>query len=202
MFSDLAKRCIKLSYRHKLTHVSSVLNCVDMIAEIYENRRPSEPFILGNGHAALALYVVLEKHLKCDAEEMIKKHGVHPSRDMEHGIWCSSGSLGQAETIAIGMALADRMRPVWLVTSDGACAEGSVMESARASLLYASNLHTFVIFNGFGAYGPIEIDALLKILPGHWRIHSPNFRDWPQWLRGLPGHYLTLTEAQYEELMA
>ncbi len=124
--NDLEKRIIELSYRHQLTHVSSCLNCVNLIDWIYGQRKANDPFVLDNGHASLAHYVVLEKHGLCDAEEMVKKHGTHSSRDMEHGIWCSNGSLGQAATVAVGMALADKNRTVWLVTSDGACMEGTV----------------------------------------------------------------------------
>lgn len=200
--SSLAKRCVELSYRHKLTHVSSVLNTVDLLAEIYAKRRETEPVILGNGHAALALYVVLEYYLMCDAEKMILKHGVHPSRDMAHGIWCSSGSLGQAETVAVGMALADKTRKVWLITSDGAMMEGSAYEAMRFAGKYCSNLDVTVVFNGLGAYGAIEPFDLPQEVQNADCIRSVSQSRYPEWLRGLKGHYLTLTEEQYEELMA
>lgn len=193
----LEKRCVELSYKHKLTHVSSVLNSVELIARIYGLRNERDPFVLGNSHAALALYVVLESRGKCDAEDMIKKHGTHASRDMEHGIWVSGGSLGQPETIAVGLALADPMRDVWVVTSDGACAEGSVWETMRFANRYLTNLKVYVVFNGYGAYGIIyEID-----LPTGVRIHPVNTENWPVWLRGLSGHYITLNTVQYDELM-
>src|SRR5215468_2875934 len=108
MLSKLANRCSELLYKHKLSHVSSCLNTVDLLAEIYEKRKDNEPVILDNGHASLAHYVVLESKGLCNAEEMVEKHGVHAHRDMEHGIWCSNGSLGQAATVALGMALADK----------------------------------------------------------------------------------------------
>src|SRR6185369_140653 len=142
--NELEKRIIDISYRHQLTHVSSCLNCVNLLDWIYEQRKDNEPAILGNGHAGLALYVILEKHGPCDAEEMVATHGVHPNRDMEHGIWCSSGSLGQAETVAVGMALADKNRKVWLVTSDGSCMEGATQEALRVGDKFCrSNLETF-----------------------------------------------------------
>lgn len=200
MLSNLAKRCVELSFKHKLTHVSSVLNTVDLVAEIYAKRQDNEPFILGNGHAGLALYVVLERLGECDAEEMIKKHGVHPSRDMEHGIWCSSGSLGQSETVAVGYALADLKRTVWLVTSDGSCMEGSVYEAFRVSRNRCQNLNIFIIFNGTGAYGKIRYDELPYLnVNASVRVMGDQL---PVWLQGLPGHYLQLTEAQRDELLA
>jgi transketolase len=198
-FNQLEKRIIELSYRHQLTHISSCLNCVNLIDWIYGQRKEDEPFVQGNGHAALAHYVVLEKHGMCDAEEMVNKHGTHASRDMEHGIWCSNGSLGQAETVAVGMALADKNRKVWLVTSDGACMEGAVYEALRvASNL--SNMITYVVANGFGAYGSIGRHTL----PDYRNVifNNSDGRNYPEFLRGLAGHYLKLNHKQYEELIA
>ena len=71
--NTLEKRCIELSYKHRLTHISSVLNTVNLLDSIYLLRVPSDPVVLGNSHAALALYVVLESRGLCDAEAMIKK---------------------------------------------------------------------------------------------------------------------------------
>jgi len=194
--NELEKRIIDISYRHQLTHVSSCLNTVNLLAWIYDQRKDDEPVILGNGHAGLSLYVVLESKGYGDAEEMVEKYGVHPSRDMSRGIWCSSGSLGQAETVAVGMALSDKNRKVWLVTSDGACMEGAAMEAFRVARK-CLNLGIYIISNGLGAYGRINQDDL----PQCGQIHSVDQRHYPEWLRGLQGHYLKLTKKQYEELM-
>jgi len=200
MFNALEKRIVELSYRHKLTHISSCLNCVNLLAWVYDNRKDDEPVIMGNGHASLAHYVVLERKGLCDAEEMVKKHGVHASRDIEHGIWVSCGSLGQSETVAVGMALADKNRKVWLVTSDGAAMEGSVYETLRVAGKYCPNLAIFIVFNGHGAYGEIRSDELPNFRLAY-SIYTVDTRRYPYWLRGLPGHYLTLTKEQFDGLM-
>lgn len=197
MLTRLAKRCVELSYKHGLTHVSSVLNCVDIIDEIYQQRTENDPFILGAGHASLAHYVVLESRGGRDAEMMILKHGVHSWRDIENGIWCSNGSLGQAETVAVGFALANPNRQVWLLTSDGACMEGSVCEAMRFARKRCPNLRTYVAFNGLGAYGDINLGDI----PFGTVVRTVG-QDYPTWLKGLPGHYLKLTKEQCEELMA
>lgn len=192
----LEKRIIELSYKNGLAHISSCLNCVNLLGWIYDNRRETEPVILGNSHAALALYVILEAHRMCDAEEMVKKHGTHAGRDEENGIWVSGGSLGQPETVAVGMALADPDRKVWLVTSDGSCMEGATHEAIRVASDHCPNLGIFIIFNGYGAYG--EIDA--RHLPVNGTIVRVDQSRYPKWLRGLQGHYLKLSKDQYEEL--
>lgn len=195
--NPLEKRIVDISYRHKLTHVSSCLNTVNVIDYIYAVRKPNDPFVLGNSHAALALFVVLEKHRLCDAEDMVNRYGTHAARDMDRGVWVSGGSLGQAETVAVGMALANKGQTVWLVTSDGACAEGSVSEVFRCrSLFRLHNLEIHIICNGFGAYGPAFP------LPYHdCRLHWVKDRL-PSFLSGLAGHYLTLNAEQHAELMA
>lgn len=197
IFNELERRCIQLSYNHNLTHVSSVLNTVKLLDNIYDLRKDNEPVVLGNCHASLALYVVLEKHGKCDAGEMVTRHGVHASRDMERGIWCSGGSLGQPETVAVGMALADPSRRVWLVTSDGSCMEGATQEAIRVGRKHCPNLNVYVVFNGYGAYSTINLDDL----PRGVTIYNVNTEKYPKWLQGLPGHYLQLSSLQYSELM-
>lgn len=192
----LEKRIIELSYKNQLTHISSCLNCVNLIDYIYDERKDDEPFVMGNCHASLAHYVVLEKHGKCDAQEMIDKHGTHASRDMDHGIWCSGGSLGQPETIAVGMALANPERKVWLVTSDGSCMEGATMEAIRVGR-YLDNLLMYIVWNGYGAYSEIKRDEL----PEGPDVYEVDEKRYPEWLRGLPGHYMKLSEQQFNELM-
>jgi transketolase len=121
--NDVEKRIIDISYREKIGHLSSNLNAVNIIEEIYKNKQPNEPFILSSGHAALAWYVVLEKYLGKDAEHLFHKHGVHPHRNLDDGLPCSTGSLGMGLTLATGYALADRSRRVHCLISDGECGE-------------------------------------------------------------------------------
>lgn len=194
--NTLENRVIELTYKNGLTHLSSCLNCVNLIDEIYAKKGDLDPFILGNGHASVAHYVVLEKYGWCDAQEMIDKHGVHSTRDLEHGIWCSNGSLGQAETVAVGFALADPKLKVWLVTSDGSCREGATMEVLRER---PENLNIYVVYNGWGAYSAIDRH---DIPYGDYLIHQVDENNYPKWLRGLAGHYLKLSKPQYEELMS
>ena len=55
---ELRKRLLKLLYDHNEEHVGSCFTCLDMIDEIYAKKDPDDVFILSNGHAAYALYVV------------------------------------------------------------------------------------------------------------------------------------------------
>jgi len=203
--TKLQKRCVAISFQRKLSHLSSVLNTVDVLETIYERREPNDPVVLGNSHAALALFAVLESRGLCDAEEMVRTQGTHAARDLARGVWVSGGSLGQAETIAVGMAVAKPNQTVWLVTSDGACMEGATWEAMRtAAALVLVNLQVTIIYNGYGAYGPISMHWIKQLTEGVPRvdIHRADKTEWPAWMGGLQGHYLTLTDAQYDELMA
>ncbi|MGA1049672.1 MAG: hypothetical protein ACO3UU_16835, partial [Minisyncoccia bacterium] len=105
--NSLEKRIIDISYKEKIGHLSSNLNAVNIIDEIYQTKNKDDAFILSSGHAALALYAVLEKYHNLNAEALFHKHGVHPHRDIDNNIYCSTGSLGLGITVAVGYALAN-----------------------------------------------------------------------------------------------
>lgn len=158
---ELHKRIIDISFKHNLSHIGSCLSVIDILDNIYYIRKNNEPVILSNGHAGLALYVTLEKYGIANAEDLFVKHGVHPNRDLENGIYTSTGSLGQGLPIAVGMAISDRNNNVYCIISDGECAEGSIWESVRiSSELKLNNLKIIVNANGFGAYDPINTKSL------------------------------------------
>jgi len=204
MMNKLERRIIDISYKLKLSHISSCLMAVGIIDEIYKVKAKDDIFILSNGHAGLALYTILEKYEGHDAEKLFIKHGVHPNRDIENGIWCSTGSLGQGLPIAVGMALANRKRNVWVLISDGECAEGSIFEALRiATENRLENMRIMLMANGMGAYGKIDIEYLRhRILTFYpMLIVETNMFKYPDFLNGQEGHYCVLTKEQYEEVI-
>ena len=204
MLNKLERRIIDISYKLKLSHISSCLMAVGIIDEIYKVKAKDDIFILSNGHAGLALYTILEKYEGHDAEKLFIKHGVHPNRDIENGIWCSTGSLGQGLPIAVGMALANRKRNVWVLISDGECAEGSIFEALRiATENRLENMRIILMANGMGAYGKIDLEYLRhRILTFYpMLIVETNMFKYPDFLNGQEGHYCVLTKEQYEEVI-
>jgi transketolase len=179
------------------------LNAVNIIDDVYSKKQASEPFILSSGHAALALYTVLEKYEGQDAEVLFHKHGVHPHRDLSCGIHCSTGSLGMGITVATGYALADRTRKVHCLLSDGECGEGSVWEALR--FIYEAkldNLEVYVNVNGMIAYDFIDRDYITQRLKAFLpRINIYNTEP-PQWAfaEGILTHYYVLKPEDYESL--
>lgn len=158
---SLIKRILEISFKNKTGHIGSCLNTLDILDSIYKLRKKDEPVVLSNGHAGLSLYVVLEKYGFTNAESLSIKHGTHPNRDLENGIYVSTGSLGYGLPIAVGMSIADKNRNVYCVISDGECAEGSIWESIRvASEQKLNNLKIVVSANGYGGYDQIKIESL------------------------------------------
>lgn len=206
---SLKRRIIETSWKHKLAHLGSCLTAVDIIKEIYDHMHITyktewdDRFILSAGHAGLALYVVLEKFGWGNAEEMLEIHGIHPNRDLAHGIYVSTGSLGQGLPIALGMALADRRKNVYCLISDGECNEGSIAEALRIQREQAlSNLKVYINANGWGAYRKIEMTNILNPLVylGPTIVYT-NMNDYPTWLQGQEAHYVSMNEEQYREVM-
>lgn len=203
--NELEKRIIDISFKYKLSHLSSNLSSVNIIDEIYSIKKPEEPFILSNGHAGLALYVVLEKYHNIDAEFLHEKHGVHPSRDIDNKIYYSAGSLGCGLPAACGMALADNKRNVYCLISDGEMFEGSIYESFNLiTKNKINNIKVYCNVNGYSALSSLDIpDIIYKLKSLYQDIQiklTNNIYQKFSFLSGLSGHYNILTEKEMEEI--
>lgn len=203
MVSELQRRCIDITYKHHLTHLNGVLGAVDIIDHIYSVKKEEEPFILSNGHVGLALYVVLEKYYGFDAETLTIKHGTHPNRDEKDKIWCSTGSLGMGLTVAVGMAMADRKRDVYVMTSDGEMAEGSCWEALRIASDYRlENLRITCLANGSSGYQKVDSEILDIRMQYFYPslVQRVHLYELPDWIQSFPGHYVKLDDKKYREI--
>jgi transketolase len=197
----LEKRVMDITYQENLSHLSSTLSALPIIEEIYAEKKEDEVFILSNGHAGLALYVVLEEKYGIDAVMLLHKHGIHPGKDLENKLYCSTGSLGSGLPIAVGHALADRTKNVYCMISDGEAAEGSIWESLRfIKEAKLDNLKIYVNVNGMSAYEYLDVDYLVErlkvFLPRiNIRLSKPvefNFA------KGLLTHYYVMKPGDYQ----
>jgi transketolase len=197
---NLKKKILDIAYKNKLSHLGSYFSSVDIIDSIYNKMTDNDIFILSSGHAAVALYACLEKHYNINAEELFLKHGGHPHRDEENKIHCSTGSLGLGITIAIGRAIADKTKKVYVLISDGECAEGSIWEALKT--IYENkidNIEVHVNVNGYAAYMEIDeaylINRLKSFLPSI-QIHRTTVEHF-SFLKGLNAHYHIMSEENY-----
>jgi transketolase len=199
----LKKRILEIAYKNKIGHLGSYLTAVEIIDEIYRTKNPEDIFILSSGHAALALYVILEKYEQKNAEELFKKYGGHPHRNEEDSIFCSTGSLGLGITVAVGRALANKKRKVYVLMSDGETAEGSVWESLRfIEEQNVKNIVVYVNINGYSAYDKIDTEylkrRLISFLP-KINLRYTTVNQYP-FLKGLNAHYHIMSENDYKLL--
>ena len=201
--NKLEKRLIDITYQEKLIHLSSCLSALPIIEEIYAEKKEDEVFILSNGHAGLALYVVLEEKYGIDPVMLLHKHGIHPGKDLENKLYCSTGSLGSGLPIAVGHALADRSKNVYCMISDGEAAEGSIWEALRfVHVQKLDNLKVYANINGMTAYEYIDVDYLVNRLTSflptiNIRVSEPTKFAFAE---GLLTHYYPLKKEDYESL--
>lgn len=201
---NLKNRIATIAYKHKLGHLGSYFSSVDIIDEIYARMEKDDIFILSSGHAALALYACLEKYKGQDAEALFLKHGGHPHRDEERGIYCSTGSLGLGLCVALGRAVANPNREVYVLISDGECAEGSIWEALKT--IYEegiSNITVYVNVNGYAAYKEVEKDYLVERLEAFLPSINIRYTNVEQYsfLKGLNAHYHVMSEENYQEVI-
>ena len=201
---DLKKRIVEIAYKHKLGHLGSYLSSVEIIDEIYSKMSKDDIFILSSGHASLAMYVCIEKYHGIDAEMLFEKHGGHPHLDEENKIYCSTGSLGLGLPIALGRALANPNRKVWVLVSDGEAAEGSIWESLKTiQELNINNIKVFVNINGLCAYKEVDVDYMttrLKAFLPQIELRYTTVEQYP-FLKGLNAHYHVMSEENYNQVM-
>ena len=201
--NKLQRRIIDVTYQEKVSHLSSTLSAAPILEEIYNKREDNEVVILSNGHAGLALYCILEQRYGIDAVEMLHKHGIHPGKDLDNHLYCSTGSLGSGLPIAVGHALATPNKKVYCMISDGECAEGSIWESLAFITKHpVDNLEVYANINGMGAYDSIDVDYLVRRLQAFMpriniRVSVPY--KW-SFAENLLTHYYVLTAENYAEI--
>jgi transketolase len=134
-------------------HPGGTLSIMDIAAALYLrvlNHDPQNPdwperdrVFWSAGHKAPALYVALGRagYFPLDNTALLRQLGSgfegHPNRLKVPGVEVSSGSLGQGLGVAVGNALAGKLRKrsyrVYCIMGDGEQQEGSIWEAAMAA---------------------------------------------------------------------
>jgi transketolase len=189
--AEMRMRTIVTSGRTGTPHLGSCLSCIDLLVFLYwsvlriDPARADDPerdrFILSKGHAAPALFQVLAER-GYYARSALDDFGADGSVFGEHpptpdrlpGIEAATGSLGHGLPIALGMALAARIRRrpyrVFAILSDGECNEGSTWEAAlMAAAQRVANLTVFIDYNKWQATGRSDEVLGLAPLADKWR---------------------------------
>jgi transketolase len=149
-----------------LGHTGGDLSSADILAVLFLGGilqvDPSQPrwpqrdrFILSKGHGAAAYYSTLAargffpvEQLRTYMDPLSMLNG-HPDRNKLPGVEANTGPLGHGLPIAVGAALAARMRKeswrVFVLTGDGELQEGSNWEAAMTAQQYGLDHLTVIV---------------------------------------------------------
>ena len=148
---------MSMTHHAKLGHTGGDLSSADILATLYLgqilNVIPEEPrweerdrFVMSKGHCSGAFYSTLAargffpvEQLKTFMDPLSMLNG-HPDRNKLPGVEANTGPLGHGLPIAVGIALAARMRSqgwrVFVLVGDGELQEGSNWEAAMCAQHY------------------------------------------------------------------
>jgi len=137
---DAKKRLLRMHYEAGVGHIGGNLSCLDAMLLVFHSfLSQSDKFILSKGHSAGALYVSLWSAGYLGDEDLKTFHGegtylpAHPPISRFEKIPFSTGSLGHGLSLAVGVALAKKLRGddghIFCMTSDGEWQEGSTWEA-------------------------------------------------------------------------
>jgi transketolase len=155
----MKENILKISHIAQEGHIASAFSILDVLWYLYDEvMKEDDLFILSKGHASLALYAVLCQKKLIKLEDFItfgsfdSDFGGHPDRNKIPHVIASTGSLGHGLPIAVGMALAKKIKNesgrVFCLIGDGEANEGSIWESALLAKQHElNNLIIIVDYN-------------------------------------------------------
>lgn len=155
-----------MNHHARLGHTGGDLSSADILATLFlggvlriDPAQPHWPqrdrFILSKGHGAAAYYSTLAAsgffptgELKTYMDPLSMLNG-HPDRNKLPGVEANTGPLGHGLPIAVGAALAARMRGeswhVYVLTGDGELQEGSNWEAIMTAQQYGLDNLTVIV---------------------------------------------------------
>jgi transketolase len=181
---------LDMVYRRQAGHLGGSYSSAEILAALYFHHLKIDPantgwpqrdrFLLSKGHAAAALYSALARRGFFPVEEL-KTWGQlggrlqgHPDRIKTPGVEMSSGFLGHGLSIAVGMALAQRLTNdryhIYALMSDGDMQSGVAWEGALTAAKYCTTELTVIMdFNDVQLDGAGHDIMPLEPIREKWR---------------------------------
>ena len=160
----LRTRILELHYKANSGHIGCSLSCIDIMIGILKYKDPGDTFILSKGHAASALYSILNEMGEISDGDMSTFYKdattlpAHPAPLKYPAIPFATGSLGHGLPIATGIAKANKLKAStgisYVLMSDGETNEGTTWEAghfAKANKL--DNVFVIIDKNGLQGFG-------------------------------------------------
>ena len=180
---------LRMVHHAKSSHIGTGLSMSDLLAVLYgqvmryDPERPDWPdrdrFLLSKGHGAAAAYATLAESGFFPTEwlERYSENGSplggHLTSKGVPGVELSTGALGHALPVGVGMAMAARAdgrdSRVFVLLSDGELDEGSNWEAALfAPQRRLDNLVAIVDYNKIQSFGTVSEVIELHPLAAKW----------------------------------
>ncbi len=193
---NIRSTVVVMNANSNASHSGSALSIVDILVVLYfkiMNIFPNEPlnpnrdkFILSKGHASAALYSTLAERGFFDKkilEGFYVNDGKlpgHLDKEVVFGVEVSSGSLGHGLSIALGMAIADKVDKnnsnIYVLCGDGEMNEGSMWEAIIfAAHKKLNNITLIIDYNKLQGYGKtnevVNLEPLSdKFISFNWHV--------------------------------
>ncbi len=211
---DIRKKIFLTIYHAGSGHIAPAFSSVEVMVALYfktlninsENYNSDERdrFILGKGHACVALYTILaEKNIidKKTLKTLCKPGSIlggHPESHLIPGVEMSTGSLGHGLSYSAGLAYAGKMDKkdfrVFTLLSDGECQEGSIWEGIMfASHHKLDNLVAIVDHNKLQSLDRVENIISLNPFAEKWRSFGWDVKE-------IDGHNMKEVVESLEEI--
>jgi len=190
--TQVRRDIIRMIHNAKSGHPGGALGCADFLVSLYFNILNINPpsftmegngedmFFLSNGHLSALWYSVLARRGYFPISELNTFRKInsrlqgHPS-PAEHlpGVRIASGSLGQGLSVAIGAAIAKKLKNdnnlIYVLTGDGELQEGQIWEAAMfAAAKKIDNIIVTVDYNGKQIDGSVDEVLSLGDLYAKW----------------------------------
>lgn len=180
-------------------HEPSALSTLDVLWVLYDRilrYDPAEPrselrdrFVLSKGHGPAAYYAILADKGFFPIGELAaferyeSRLGGHPDRNQVPGAEASTGSLGHGLAMAVGMALALRVkgsdRRVFALVGDGECNEGETWEAALVAADRGLTHLTAIVVDNHSSTVPLG-DIAAKFAAFGWAAQTVDGHDQEQ----------------------
>jgi transketolase len=189
MAADVRRSVVTMVDRAGLGHIGGDLSVTDILVTLFgavldvDPADPTRPdrdrFILSKGHCAGALYSTLAHCGFFPREELatfmapLSALNGHPNRTKVPGVETNTGPLGHGFPVAVGAALAAKLRGLdyrtFVVLGDGELQEGSNWEAAMTAAHYdLANLTAVVDRNRLQQGARTEDTKQLEPLADKW----------------------------------
>ncbi len=160
----LRTKILEMHYNANSGHIGCSLSCIDLMIAIWKYKNPGDTFILSKGHAASALYTIMNDSGDIPDADMptFYKNGTdlpaHPAPLKYASIPFATGSLGHGLPLAAGIAKAAQIKNntniSYVLMSDGETNEGTTWEACHFAVANKlDNLLVVIDRNGLQGFG-------------------------------------------------